>query len=440
MYALVAVIFVLGYLMIAFEHTIKIDKAASAILTAVLTWTVLVLGINAEASHEVRHHLGEIAEILFFLLGAMTIVELVDAHEGFKVITDRITSRNKVVLLWVLGFITFFLSAVLDNLTTTIVMVSLLRKLVSDAKERWFFAGIVVIAANAGGAWTPIGDVTTTMLWIGGQITTVQIMTQLFLPSLVCLLVPVLLLSFKLKGEIQMAAGNNESINNKDAVTSFERNLVFALGIGALLFVPVFKTVTHLPPYMGILFGLSVLWIVTEIMHGSKNAEDKRPLSIAGVLKRVDTTSVLFFLGILLAVSALATAGHLMQVGEFLSTHLGNIYAINIAIGLLSAIIDNVPLVAGAMKMYPLVTPEQLAMAADQTSWLSQFVVDGHFWELLAYCAGTGGSCLIIGSAAGVAAMGMEKIDFFWYLKNISLLALLGYLGGAFVYIAMAVI
>lgn len=437
MYALVAVIFIIGYLMIAFEHSIKVDKAASAILTAVLTWTVVVLGVDASASHEVRHHLGEIAEILFFLLGAMTIVELVDAHEGFKVITDRITSRNKVTLLWVLGFITFFLSAVLDNLTTTIVMVSLLRKLISDAKERWFYAGIVVIAANAGGAWTPIGDVTTTMLWIGGQITTVQIMTQLFLPSIVCLLVPVLLLSFRLKGEIHVAPSSRDG-NGKDPVTPFERNLVFTLGIGALLFVPVFKTVTHLPPYMGILFGLSVLWIVTEVMHGSKNAEEKRPLSIAGVLKRVDTTSVLFFLGILLAVSALATAGHLTQVGEFLSTHLGNIYAINIAIGLLSAIIDNVPLVAGAMKMYPLVTPEQLTAAGEESAWLGQFVVDGQFWELLAYCAGTGGSCLIIGSAAGVAAMGMEKIDFFWYLKNISLLALLGYLGGAFVYIGMA--
>ncbi len=437
MYALVAVIFVVGYLMIAFEHRIGIDKAASAILTAVLTWTVLVLGVEPDSAHEVRHHLGEIAEILFFLLGAMTIVELVDAHEGFKVITDRITTRNKVLLLWVLGVITFFMSAVLDNLTTTIVMVSLLRKLISDSHERWFYAGIVVIAANAGGAWTPIGDVTTTMLWIGGQITTVSIMKQLFLPSLVCLLVPLALLSFRLKGEIKVADVVEGNDDGNDIVTPFERNLVFGLGIGALLFVPVFKTVTHLPPYMGILFGLSVLWVVTEIMHGSKNDEDKRPLSIAGVLRRVDTTTILFFLGILLAVSCLSTAGHLTQVGEFLSAKLGNIYAINIAIGLLSAIIDNVPLVAGAMKMYPLVTPEQLAAATDQAGWLGHFVIDGHFWELLAYCAGTGGSCLIIGSAAGVAAMGMEKIDFFWYLRNISLLALLGYLGGAFTYIAM---
>ncbi len=437
MYALIAVIFVVGYLMIAFEHRIGVDKAASAILTAVLTWTVLVLGVDAEAASEVRHHLGEIAEILFFLLGAMTIVELVDAHEGFKVITDRITTRNKVMLLWVLGFLTFFLSAVLDNLTTTIVMVSLLRKLISDKHERWFYAGLVVVAANAGGAWTPIGDVTTTMLWIGGQISTVSIMKQLFIPSVVCLLVPLLVLSFRLKGEIRVADIATAHDTGIETVTPFERKLVLALGIGALLFVPVFKTVTHLPPYMGILFGLSVLWVVTEIMHGSKNAEDKRPLSIAGVLQRVDTTTILFFLGILLAVSCLSTAGHLAQVGALLSEKLGNIYAINIAIGLISAIVDNVPLVAGAMKMYPLVTPDQLAAAAAEAGWLGYFVVDGRFWELLAYCAGTGGSCLIIGSAAGVAAMGLEKIDFFWYLRNISLLALLGYLGGAFTYIAL---
>jgi Na+/H+ antiporter NhaD/arsenite permease-like protein len=439
MYALIAVIFVIGYLMIAFEHTIKIDKAASAILTAVLMWTVLVLGVDPEASHEVRHHLGEISEILFFLMGAMTIVELVDAHEGFKVITDRITSRNKVVLLWVLGFITFFLSSVLDNLTTTIVMVSLLRKLVSDVRERWFYAGIVVIAANAGGAWSPIGDVTTTMLWIGGQVSTFGIMEQLFIPSVVCLLVPLLLLSFRLKGDIQ-ASTVALAEEDSDPVPAFERLLVFSLGIGALLFVPVFKTITHLPPYMGILLGLGVLWVTTELMHGSKNHEAKRPLSVVGVLQRIDTASVLFFLGILLAVSSLATAGHLFQVADFLRESLGNIYTINIAIGLLSAVVDNVPLVAGAMKMYPLVTPDQLAQAADQAEWLQHFVKDGHFWELLAYCAGTGGSCLIIGSAAGVAAMGMEKIDFFWYVKNISLLALLGYLGGAFTYIAMAAI
>jgi Na+/H+ antiporter NhaD/arsenite permease-like protein len=425
--------------MIAFEHTLKIDKAASAILTGVFTWTILVLGVNHEASHEVRHHLGEISEILFFLLGAMTIVELVDAHEGFSIITDRITSRSKVVLLWAICLITFFLSAALDNLTTTIVMISLLRKLLSNKEERLFYAGMVVVAANAGGAWSPIGDVTTTMLWIGSQITASGIVTQLFFPSLACLLVPLLWLSFRIRGELTPFVQTAEE-KGGDPIQPFERNLVFFMGIGSLLFVPIFKMVTHLPPYMGILFGLGLLWVTTEILHGSKNHEDKQPLSVVGVLQRVDTTSVLFFLGILLAVASLATAGHLFQIADYLRVNLGNIYAINLVIGLLSSVVDNVPLVAGAMKMYPLVGPEQLTGAHTQTEWLQHFVQDGHFWEFLAYCAGTGGSCLIIGSAAGVAAMGMEKIDFFWYLKNISWLALLGYMGGALAYIALSIL
>lgn len=453
MYTTMALVFTFGYLCIAFEHTLRVDKAASALLTAVLTWTVLVLGADAiipaldiaahggDATHmvtgELRHHLGEIAEILFFLLGAMTIVELVDAHEGFKVITDRIKTTNRVKLLWLIGFITFFLSAALDNLTTTIVMVSLLRKLIGDAHERWFYAGIVVIAANAGGAWSPIGDVTTTMLWIGNQISAGGIITQLFIPSLVCLLVPLVILSFRMKGETARPALMESEESRRNPTTAFERNLVFALGIGALLFVPVFKTLTHLPPYMGILLGLGVLWVTTEFIHRGKNDEDKHPLSVVGVLRRVDTPSVLFFLGILLAVSSLATAGHLTAAATALKDSLGNIYAINIAIGILSSVVDNVPLVAGAMKMYPLVTPETLAGAGTQTAWLSHFVQDGHFWEMLAYCAGTGGSCLIIGSAAGVAAMGMEKIDFMWYLKKISLLAFLGYMAGAMTYIGM---
>lgn len=449
MYALMAAIFIAGYLCIAFEHSLRIDKSASAILTAVACWTVLVLGAAAifptlgEAagahgvSDELRHHLGEISEILFFLMGAMTIVELIDAHEGFKVITDRIHTHDRVKLLWMIGFITFFLSAALDNLTTTIVMVSLLRKLIRQPQERWFYAGIVVIAANAGGAWSPIGDVTTTMLWIGNQITSSGIIGALFLPSLVCLLVPLLALSLTMKGQFERPETDEED-SRCDPTTPFERNLVFCLGIGALLFVPVFKGVTHLPPYMGILLGLGVLWVTTEILHRSKNDEQKHPLSVVGVLRKIDTASILFFLGILLAVSSLATAGHLTQVATLLKEQLGNVYAINIAIGLLSAVVDNVPLVAGAMKMYPLASPEQVTGALGQTGWLEHFVTDGAFWELLAYCAGTGGSCLIIGSAAGVAAMGMEKIDFIWYLKKISLLALLGYLAGAATYIALA--
>jgi Na+/H+ antiporter NhaD/arsenite permease-like protein len=356
---------------------------------------------------ELRHHLSEIAEILFFLMGAMVIVELIDAHRGFSVVTERISTRKQSTLLWLIGLLTFFLSAALDNLTTTIVMISLLRKLIAQQQQRWVYAGVVVIAANAGGAWSPIGDVTTTMLWIGNQITTLGIVKQLILPSLVCLLVPLLWLSLRLKGEVERA----------------------------LLFVPVFKTVTHLPPYMGILFGLGVLWVVTELMHHGKDDEQRHPLTVAGVLRRIDTPSILFFLGILLAVSALSTAGHLTAVAGWLRDSLGNVYAINVAIGLLSAVVDNVPLVAGAMKMYPLLPAE--AVTGPQADWLQHFVQDGTFWEMLAYCAGTGGSCLIIGSAAGVAAMGMEKISFGWYLRHISGLALMGYLAGAGVYIVL---
>ncbi|WGK62169.1 sodium:proton antiporter NhaD [Halopseudomonas sp. SMJS2] len=454
MYMLMAVIFVVGYLCIALEHPLKLDKAASALLTAAMTWAVLVLGANeilptlalgsndpADSSAIVvsalRHHLGEIAEILFFLLGAMTIVELIDAHGGFKVVTDRITTRRRVSLLWIIGLLTFFLSAVLDNLTTTIVMVSLLRKLVRGRPERWLYVGVVIIAANAGGAWSPIGDVTTTMLWIGGQITAQQVVVELFLPSLVCLLVPLAILSLRLKGEAPRPRLRAHVAEGGHATTDRERNAVLAMGIGALLFVPVFKTVTGLPPYMGILFGLGVLWVATEIMHRDKKPELKHPLSVIGVLHRVDTPSILFFLGILLAVSSLATAGHLGQIAVALRDGLGNIFAINYAIGLLSAVVDNVPLVAGAMKMYPTVTDGMLASATTDTEWLSQFVTDGRFWQFLAFCAGTGGSSLIIGSAAGVAAMGMERIGFFWYIKRVSLLAFLGYTAGAAVYLLM---
>ncbi len=450
MYALMALVFVLGYLSIALEHPLRIDKAASALLTAALTWSLLVLGIEhipSLAAHgaesrefvveELRHHLGEIAEILFFLLGAMTIVELIDSHEGFKVITDRIQTRRRLYLLWIIGFLTFFLSAALDNLTTTIVMVSLLRKLIRGRPERWLFVGVVVISANAGGAWSPIGDVTTTMLWIGQQITATGVVTSLFIPSLVCLLVPLAILSFTMKGEAPRPR-RVASDDHGSPTTPFERNLVLSLGLAALVFVPVFKTVTHLPPYMGILFGLGVLWVVTEIIHRNKNDEDKHPLSVVGVLRKVDSASVLFFLGILLAVSALSTAGHLTEVATLLRESLGNIYAINYVIGLLSAVVDNVPLVAGAMQMYPLATEAMLATApAADSGWLQQFMVDGVFWELLAFCAGTGGSSLIIGSAAGVAAMGMERISFMWYVRRITLLAFLGYSAGAATYIGL---
>ena len=426
MLTLMIVIFVLGYLAIALEHPIKVDKAASALITGVLVWTLFVLsGADQHFIEEqLLHHLSEISSILFFLLGAMTIVELVDAHEGFSIITDKITTKNRVKLLWIVSVLTFFFSAALDNLTTTIVMVSLLRKLIDDKYERWFFAGIVVVAANAGGAWSPIGDVTTTMLWIGGQLTTMTIIKTLIVPSIVAMIVPLTVLSFTMKGEIVRPV-EFENENDSDPTTAFESNLIFFLGVAGLLFVPVFKTLTHLPPFMGMMLSLGVLWLVTEIIHRSKNKADKSQLSVIGVLRKIDTASVLFFLGILLAVAGLQSAGHLAVMAQNLNEWFGgDIYAINIVIGLLSAIVDNVPLVAGSMGMYEITS-------------VGNFAQDGVFWQFLAFCAGTGGSALIIGSAAGVAAMGLEKIDFVWYLKKITILALLGYFAGAGTYILM---
>lgn len=496
---LIIIVFVLGYTAIALEHPIKVDKAASALLTGVLCWTFYVFtGVNHEVvekghniqvhslgniaqlapgetpesklnvhidslaktekhfdkeeaemtvhvtkrgdiiayerlgeeqQHGLEGHLYDIAMILFFLMGAMTIVELIDAHEGFNVITDKITTTSKIKLVWLVGFITFFLSAALDNLTTSIVMISVLRKLIDDKETRWLFAGIVVIAANAGGAWSPIGDVTTTMLWIKGQLPdTASMVMHLIMPSMMTIVLPLVILSFTLKGAIQRPAKTEED-GHSTPTTTTERNIVFFLGIGGLLFVPIFKTVTHLPPFMGMMLSLGVLWVITELMHASKNREDRKSLSVIGVLQKIDTASVLFFLGILLAVAALQEVGHLMMTAQFLDTQImgmlgetNGLFGINIVIGLLSAIVDNVPLVAAAQGMYPIAA--EGAKAAG-----------GSFWEFLAYCAGTGGSCLIIGSAAGVAVMGLEKISFGWYMKRISLLALLGYLGGAAFYI-----
>jgi len=341
----------------------------------------------------------------------MTIVEIIDAHEGFSIITDRITTTHRVKLLWILGILTFFLSAALDNLTTAIVMAALLRKMIKNKDDLWMFAGILIIAANAGGAWSPIGDVTTIMLWIDGQVTAMNIITQIFLPSLVCLLVPLGIMSFKFKGNIE--SSDNHS-HDAFSITSFEKKLVFTVGIGMLLFVPVFKTITGLPPFMGILFGLGIVWILTELLHKSKEPKQKHSLTIAGVIRKIDTPSILFFLGILIAVGCLQSAGHLVDMAQLLDNNFNNIYALNASIGILSSIVDNVPLVAAAMGMYS----------------LEVYPVNSTFWELLAYCAGTGGSILIIGSAAGVAIMGILKIDFMWYVKNISLLALVGYIAG----------
>jgi Na+/H+ antiporter NhaD/arsenite permease-like protein len=374
---------------------------------------------------ELQHHLVDIAEILFFLLGAMTIVELMDAHEGFTIITDKITTNKKVFLMWILSFITFFFSAALDNLTTAIVMAALLPKLIKERTNLWMFAGIIILAANAGGAWSPIGDITTIMLWIGGQVTLVNIISSVFIPSLVCMLVPIIFLSIKMKGEVERPEHQKGLEHYIDPTTPFERNLIFFMGVGGLLFVPIFKTVTHLPPYLGMLLSLGVLWLTTELLHRSKNIEHKSGMTVVGVLKKIDVPTIYFFLGILLAVASLQSAGHLNIVAEFLDNKMnGNIYAINILIGLLSAIVDNVPLVAGAMGMYPIAET-------------GNFAVDGKFWEFLAYCAGTGGSILIIGSAAGVAVMGILKVDFIWYMKKISLLALLGYFAGAATYIVI---
>ncbi len=510
MFIAMVVIFVLGYLAIALEHPLKVDKAVSALAIGTFCWVAYILGsfdilshalspafnifagtlshVGGEDSKElvkglssltgeerqhwleimrewivdvqiIEHlgdisqihwleimrewivdvqiieHLGDISQILFFLLGAMTIVEIIDQHEGFKVITDKIKTTNKVKLLWILSFLTFFMSAVLDNLTTTIVLIALLRKLVSDKQTRWFFASMVVLAANAGGSWSPIGDVTTIMLWIGGQVTTISIITRVFIPSLICLIVPLILLSFTQKGQVTRP---EVIVSTQEISSPFEQKFMLILGIAGLLFVPVFKTLTHLPPYMGMLLSLSLIWLVTEILHRNKTIEIKSKLKVTYILRRVELPTIFFFLGILSAVAALQSAGHLNLLAGFLDKHLHNVYLIDIAIGFLSSIIDNVPLVAGAIGMYPIETQDSIQALSlidpGAALYLQHFVQDGAFWEFLAYTAGTGGSMLIIGSAAGVAAMGLEKIDFIWYLRHISLLALLGYLAGAAAY------
>lgn len=409
--------FIIGYLAIALEHPLKINKAASALLTGAICWTIFIefQADKAVVGQQLMGHLGDIAGILFFLLGAMTIVELIDAHDGFQVITERIKTKNPVMLLWIVSGITFFLSAILDNLTTAIVMVSMLRKVISDHQMRLFFAGVVVIAANAGGAWSPMGDVTTTMLWIGGQITATNIILKVFLPSVICLLIPMLVITFQLKGNISAPKAREDRLTT----TKRERLAVLYIGLGSLLFVPVFKTITHLPPFMAILFGLGVMWVLTELIHAGKSREDKDFLSVAHALRKVDTPSILFFLGILLSIAALEVSGILHGLADWLTHHIASESIVVTIIGLVSAVVDNVPLVAAAQGMYP----------------LSQYPQDHFFWEFLAYATGTGGSVLIIGSAAGVAVMGMEKIDFFWYLKKISWLALLGYFSGCIVYI-----
>jgi Na+/H+ antiporter NhaD/arsenite permease-like protein len=414
------VVFVVAYAAIALEHPLGINKSASALLGAGLLWTIYALAIGDP--HRVGEELGEsltgTAQIVFFLMGAMTIVEVVDAHNGFEVITRRIHTSKLPSLLWLVGFVTFFLSAILDNLTTTIVMVSLMRKLLARREDRLLFAGIIVIAANSGGAWSPIGDVTTTMLWIGGQITALAIVKSVILPSLASALVPLGLMSYALRGRPVLAPAQDEPDADLQT-TAFERNLMFFMGLGILVAVPAFKTATHLPPFVGILFGLGLLWLTGDLVHRRKDNEFRQRYTLAHALSRIDLSSLVFFIGILLAVATLEHAHILSALAQWLDRTIGRLDLIVLFIGIASAIVDNVPLVAASMGMYS----------------LADYPPDHFLWEFLAYCAGTGGSILVIGSAAGVAAMGLERIDFFWYVKKISGLALLGYLAGAGTYL-----
>ena len=410
------VVFVLAYAAIALEHPLKINKSASALVGAGLLWTIYAMSTadHALISHQLGESLMATAQIAFFLMGAMTIVEVVDAHNGFEVITKRIKTQQLSTLMWLVGIVTFFLSALLDNLTTTIVMISLMRKLLANHAERLFFAGIIVIAANAGGAWSPIGDVTTTMLWIGGQITSINIITSVFLPAVVSLLVPLSITAMMLRGKPVVSPEHIE-MDHGLKTSEFERKTMFFLGLGVLIAVPIFKTVTHLPPFLGILFGLGIVWLVGDLIHRHKEDEYKQRLTLAHALSKIDMSSLVFFIGILLAVATLEHTHILSNLAGWLDKEIGRLDLIVLIIGIVSAIVDNVPLVAAAMGMYDMAT----------------YPSDHFLWAFLAFCAGTGGSILIIGSAAGVAAMGLEKIDFIWYVKKISGLALIGYLAGA---------
>ena len=416
------IIFVITYAAITLEHSIKINKSATALLGAGLLWTIYAVstGDHLVVGHQLSESIASTAEIVFFLIGAMTIVEVIDAHNGFEVITSRIKTNKLNHLLWIVGFLSFFLSAVLDNLTATIVMISLTRKLLQKQEDRLLFAAMVVISANAGGAWSPIGDVTTTMLWIGGQITSLAIIKGLFLASLANLIAPLLFVSHAMRGKLISSQTKTKTYNASSILTSnFERNTMFYLGLGILILVPVFKTLTHLPPFMGILFGLGLLWLVGDLIHYKKEDADKQQFTLAHALHRIDMTSIVFFIGILLAVATLEHSHILHSLSEFLDKTVGREDYIVTLLGLLSAIVDNVPLVAASIGMYD----------------LAKYPADSFLWEFMAYCAGTGGSILIIGSAAGVAAMGLEKIPFFWYVKKISWLALIGYFAGIAVYI-----
>ncbi|MDN3506953.1 MAG: sodium:proton antiporter NhaD [Simkaniaceae bacterium] len=415
LYPLILLVFGLGYLAIIFEYTIKINKTAVALLIAVLCWVIYFTLSVAPVSQDLKDlgvHVSDVSQIIFFLMGAMTLVELIDSHKGFKIVTDIIRTTSKRKMLWIVAFTAFCLSAVLDNLTTTILMISLLRKMVPTRNERFLLSCVVVLCSNAGGAWTPIGDVTTTMLWINGQLSTLAVMKALILPSIVSMLVPMSYFSFRQKGEYSQPA-----VEEFDVIPEPGARLVFYLGIGALIFVPIFKTLTGLPPFMGMLIGVAVLWLVTDMLH--QKYEHRQHLRVPTVLTKIDMSGVLFFLGILLCINSLESAGILKDLAGLLEKYVGNQPLIATLIGIMSAIIDNVPLVAGTMGMYP----------------LSEFPMDSSLWHMIAYAAGTGGSMLLIGSSAGVALMGLEKIDFFAYMKKMTIPAFVGYLAGMGVYL-----
>lgn len=462
MVSLMVSAFIFGYVLIAVEHKIKINKAAISVTLGMSLWVMYIyagdsliksvnaddfkhfLSINPEyaalplakqcikfiSESQIIHYLGEQVQIIFYLIGAMTLVELVDVHGGFSCITDRIKTRNKRKLLWILSFFTFFMSAILDNLTTAILITMLLRKIITVKKERWIFCGMVILAANSGGAWTPTGDVTTIMLWINENVTTSALISKLFLPSLVSMVVPLTILSFYL--DITDAEG--PALNPKQSanafITSSERTTIFIMGVSGLIFIPVFKAITGLPPFMGVMLALGAIWIFMEILYDRRpdipRAQQHR---ISDVFARIDLSTILFFLGILMAVSALQAVGVLADVSRFLDKEVHNIYVINTIIGILSSIVDNVPLVAGTMGMYEIPTHAQV-LASAEPAYMASFEQNGAFWQLLAYCAGVGGSILIIGSAAGVVVMGIEKITFSWYFKYITVLALVGYFAG----------
>lgn len=418
--SLLITIFVIAYAAIAFEHPLKINKSVPALIGAGLLWTIYAL-YTGHVSEQLNETLASTAQIVFFLMGAMTIVEVVDSHDGFDVITSKIKTTQMDTLLWIIGFVTFFLSAVLDNLTTTIVMMAVSRKLLAQREDRLFFTGIIIIAANAGGAWSPMGDVTTTMLWIGGQITALAIVKGVFIPSLINMMIPLLFVSYMLRGKRVVSPEKIEVNNRGYKVTPFEQSFVLYVGIGLLCLVPIFKTLAHLPPFMGILLALGFLWLAGDLIHRRQADEDKQYLSLGAALQRIDISSLVFFIGILFAVATLEHSHILIALAKWLDNTIGNQAIIVSIFGLASAVVDNVPLVAASMGMYS----------------MSDYPTDSFLWEFLAYAAGTGGSILIIGSAAGVAAMGIEKIEFFWYVRKISPLALAGYIGGVVAYILL---